>query len=47
MLGVKVYQSISKVQDNCDINLSGLKKGIYVVKVTCGKEQYNKKIIIN
>jgi hypothetical protein len=47
MLGVRVYQSMSKVQDNCEINLSGLKKGIYFVKATSEKEQVTRKITVD
>jgi parallel beta-helix repeat protein len=47
ILGAKIYQSASKIKDNYEINLPGLKRGIYIVKVTGEKEQVTKKISVN
>jgi hypothetical protein len=47
ILGAKIYQSESSSKDHCDINLPGLEKGIYVVKITSQKEQVTKKITVN
>lgn len=47
LLGIPVYLSASKIQDHGTINLTGLKKGIYMVKVYNDKEQALKKIIVD
>jgi hypothetical protein len=47
LLGAKVYQSLYMIQDHCEINLPGLERGIYIIKVTGEKEQVTKKITVN
>jgi hypothetical protein len=42
--GVMVYQSTSLMQDYCTLNLSGIDKGVYIVKAIDGKCQALKKI---
>ena len=46
MLGSKVYESKMTNEINHKINLLGIKKGVYFVKVTDQKEQFTKKIIV-
>jgi hypothetical protein len=47
LLGAKVYQSIATIETSHKINLTGIRKGIYVVKVTDGKEQFTRKMVVN
>jgi hypothetical protein len=47
MLGARVYQSLVTNETNHKINLPGIKKGIYFVKVMDGKEQYDRKMVLN
>jgi Secretion system C-terminal sorting domain len=46
-IGATIYRSMIKEQDQQKINLSGIKKGLYFVKVMDGKEQMVKKMIVN
>ncbi|HPR33493.1 MAG TPA: T9SS type A sorting domain-containing protein, partial [Prolixibacteraceae bacterium] len=46
LLGEKVYQSSAKSTSNHVINLPEITMGIYLVKVSNGKEQFIKKIIV-
>ncbi|MCF8359612.1 MAG: T9SS type A sorting domain-containing protein [Prolixibacteraceae bacterium] len=46
MLSEKVYQSSAKSTSNHVFNLPEIKKGIYLVKVSNGKEQFITKIIV-
>jgi ligand-binding sensor domain-containing protein len=46
MVGSIIYESKATNQSNHKINLSGIKSGIYIVKVNDQKKQFTKKIII-
>jgi hypothetical protein len=46
LYGRMVYQTKEKVTDGCTIDLSGLTKGIYVVKFTGEKKELLKKITV-
>jgi hypothetical protein len=46
MLGEIIFQSTSKIQNHCEINLPQLKKGIYIVKISGEKRLVTKKITI-
>jgi hypothetical protein len=45
-LGAKIYQTLSTNNINHEVILPSTKKGIYFVKVSTGKEQFIKKIIV-
>ena len=45
-LGATVYYSVIKEQDQQKINLSGIQKGLYFVKVSDDKEQFAKKMVV-
>jgi hypothetical protein len=47
ILGEKVYQVIETNQKSHKIDLPGIQKGIYFVKVMDGKEQLTKKMVVN
>jgi predicted outer membrane repeat protein len=47
MLGSRVYQSSGKIQNELEINLPALQKGIYIVKVVDINDQFTKKMIVN
>jgi len=47
MLGARVYQSTATNDASHKINLPGIKKGIYFVKVRDGKEQFTRKMVVN
>jgi hypothetical protein len=47
MLGAMVYQSTTINLTSYKINLSGIRKGIYFVKVADGKEQFTRKMVVN
>jgi Zn-dependent metalloprotease len=47
MLGVNIYQSIATNQISNKINLLGIKRGVYFVKVNEQKEQFTRKMIVN
>jgi hypothetical protein len=46
-LGVKVYQSLVLDATLTDIELAGIRRGLYFVKVTDGKEQITRKMIVD
>ncbi len=45
-LGARVFQSATNLS-NYDIDLPGIQKGIYFIKVTNGKDQITKKMVVN
>jgi hypothetical protein len=45
-LGIKVYQTLVLDATLPDIDMAGLRRGLYFVKVTDGKEQFTKKMIV-
>jgi hypothetical protein len=47
MLGARVYQSTATNEANHKINLSGIRKGIYFLKVMDGKEQFTRKMVVD
>jgi hypothetical protein len=47
MLGTRVYQSSAKNETSHKINLTGIAKGIYFVKVMDGKDQFTRKMVVN
>jgi hypothetical protein len=47
MLGARVYQSTTTNGVRHKINLPGIKKGIYFVKIMDGKKQFTRKMIVN
>jgi hypothetical protein len=47
MLGARVYESKATNPDNHKVNLPYIKRGIYFVKVTDGKEQFTRKMVVN
>jgi hypothetical protein len=47
LLGTRVYQSKAMNQASHKINLPGIKRGIYVVKVADRNDQFIKKMIVN
>jgi hypothetical protein len=47
LLGIKVYSGDIKDNTNSEINLLTIKKGIYFVRVTSGREHFMKKVIVN
>jgi Zn-dependent metalloprotease/plastocyanin len=47
MLGARVYQSSATNEGNHRINLSGIRRGIYFVKVQEGKEQFTRKMVVD
>lgn len=47
MLGSQIYRSTTTSQTSHKVNLPEIKRGIYFIKVTDGKEQFTKKMIVN
>ncbi|MBN2166678.1 MAG: leucine-rich repeat protein [Marinilabiliaceae bacterium] len=47
LMGKKVFQTSPARPENFDIDLSSALKGLYIVKVISGGEQFMKKIIVN
>jgi hypothetical protein len=47
LLGTRVYQSAITENNSQKVDLLGIKKGIYIVKITDRKEQFTKKVIVN
>jgi hypothetical protein len=46
MLGATVYHSTATNEANHKINLPGLCKGIYFIRVMDGKEQFTRKMVV-
>jgi Zn-dependent metalloprotease len=47
LLGTRVYQSTAKNETSHKINLPGIKRGIYFVKVMDGKKQVTRKMVVD
>jgi len=47
MIGARVYHSTAMNETSHKINLSGIKKGIYFVKVMDGKGQFTRKMVVD
>jgi hypothetical protein len=47
MLGARVHQSSAMNEVSHKINLPGIRKGIYFLKVIDGKEQFTRKMVVN